>query len=745
MHLLRSRRSGASLLALGLALALPSGARAQGAAGAAVAFDIPAQPMMAALADFTATTGIQVIAPGGGIGGTSAGVSGVLHPEAALGRLLAGTGYAYSFTGPQTVVLSTTAAAEPPAEDGSLLLGPILVTGATGAGVPGASEVVIGQEDIERLAPRNVADLFRLTPSVNVGSSIPMSQKVYVNGVEETNLAVSIDGARQNNRIFHHAGTNVIDPALLKQARVDAGVAPADAGPGALGGAIAYETIDAADLLGFEDGFGARSYNTFDFNGDVATAGLTGYGMRDGFELLGSVNVSRGNDFTDGDGNTVLGSGTNFVSGLLKGAWQSGTGHRFELGYERVNDSEDRPFRANFPASDGELRKYETLRQNVVFTYTDETPEGWLDPRVVVGYAWTELPDLYWAPNNLGYSSAKSSSLSGRIENEFAFDLGTVVAGVDAYRDEANDKEVDNYEFLYNYDVTETAQNVGLFAQARLEPFERARLGIGGRYDFHTLEGVNGESFDNSGFSGNIGGAYDITDGLTVRAAYSHVWAGPAVGENLLTNPDWDYADGVKPMKANNLTAGFSYTRGPFLFEANWFSTKIDDIRVASWDNAGETRDLTSEGYELAAGYAWADGQVRVGYTDTEVEVDGVVPESWASNYVGMPAGQAFTVDVTHSFPARGITVGGDAEFALEYDGTEATPVYGQALPSYQVVNVFAEWVPESLPTVTLRAEVRNLFDEAYASRGTYGADYNDMTPLLEPGRSFILAAIARF
>ena len=61
------------------------------------------------------------------------------------------------------------------------------------------------------------------------------------------------------------------------------------------------------------------------------------------------------------------------------------------------------------------------------------------------------------------------------------------------------------------------------------------------------------------------------------------------------------------------------------------------------------------------------------------------------------------------------------------------------------MVNLFAEWVPESLPTVTLRAEVRNLFDEAYSARSTYGQDFVEVTPLMEPGRSFIVAAIARF
>lgn len=740
MHLLRSRRSGASLLALGLALALPAGAHAQGAASAAVAFDIPAQPMMAALADFTAATGVQVIAPGGGVGGTSGAVSGVLRPEAALGRILAGSGYAFSFTGPQTVVLTQRAAAVAGTpQEGSLLLGPILVTGATGFDVPGASQVVIGQQDIERLAPRDLGDLFRITPSVSVGSSIAMSQKVYVNGVEETNLAVSIDGARQNNRIFHHNATNVIDPALLSQVRVEAGVAPADAGPGALGGAITYETIDARDLLEYEDGVGARSSNTFSFNGDVATTALTLYGMRDGFEGLASVNYGKGNDFKDGAGRTVDGSRTDFLSTLLKGAWQSPTGHRFELGYERVADDADRPFRGNIGSvgTNAGLRNYDLLRQNVVFTYTDESPEGWLDPRVVVGYARTELDNLEWTDLGYGASDGDTSSLSARIENRFTLGLGTVIAGIDAYRDEANYGDQD-------YSAREKARNFGLYAQARLEPFERVRLGFGGRFDMHEIEDVHGKKWDDNGFSGNIGGEFDVTDGLTLRAGYSHVWSGPVLAENFIMNPDWEYSDGLRPTEANNLTAGLAFTRGAFVFEANWFRTDIDDVRTANWRDGSLTRDLKSDGFEVAAGYAWTNGQARVGYTDTDVQIDGVVADSYYGNYLGVPAGQAITLDVTHNFPARGITIGGDAEFGLKNDDTKATEG-GRALPSYQVFNIFAEWAPKSLPTVTLRAEVRNLFDEDYSARSTYGQDFVEVDPLMEPGRSFILAAVARF
>ncbi|WP_156496865.1 TonB-dependent receptor plug domain-containing protein, partial [Alcanivorax sp. HI0083] len=104
--------------------------------------------------------------------------------------------------------------------------------------------------------------------SVSVGGSIPVNEKVYVRGVEETAMLVTVDGARQNNKVFHHNATNLIDPSLLKSASAAAGVASADDGPGALGGALKYETVDVADMLAPGDNLGGFLNGRYASNGD---------------------------------------------------------------------------------------------------------------------------------------------------------------------------------------------------------------------------------------------------------------------------------------------------------------------------------------------------------------------------------------------------------------------------------------------------------------------------------------------
>ncbi|WP_386679147.1 TonB-dependent receptor plug domain-containing protein [Loktanella sp. R86503] len=86
----------------------------------------------------------------------------------------------------------------------------------------------ITEAEIEARNPATVADVFAGESGVLVGGGASIAQRVFVNGIEESLLSVTIDGARQNKSAFHHAGNVLLDPALLKSVDVSAGLAPAD-------------------------------------------------------------------------------------------------------------------------------------------------------------------------------------------------------------------------------------------------------------------------------------------------------------------------------------------------------------------------------------------------------------------------------------------------------------------------------------------------------------------------------------
>ncbi|ABD09087.1 TonB-dependent receptor [Rhodopseudomonas palustris HaA2] len=740
---------GVSMFAVALAVADVPEARAQ--ANNAYSFNIPAKSRLAALADFTAATGIQVVHQGAGaIGGTSPVVSGRYPADTALRTILAGSGLNYRFTGPRTVAIEAPggAAGAGGAVAGSgIALDTISVTGAgQGIGRDGVSEINITSVDIERRNATDVKGLFRGEPSILVGSSLPMSQKLYVQGIEETNLAVSIDGSRQNNKVFHHNATTMIDPSLLKAVRVDAGVAPADAGPGALGGAIAYVTKDARDYLP-NDGFGGSIKSTFNFNGNTSTNNLTSYTRQGGFEALGSFTYAKGSEFKAGNGQDVLGTATNFLSGLGKIAYQSLEGHRFSLSHEQMRDDALRPFRANAVQIIGGkptplVRPYTLDRQNTVFTYTNVSPDGWWDPKFVLGYNRSKAAvDQYTGATLSTYSYTSqgiSDSLNGKLENKFAFSIGDVVAGIDFYRDRAEYIDV-------SYRTMEKADNIGAYAQARLRPWERTKLSFGMRGDHQNFKGVNGFSSSDQGLSGNASGEYELTSFLSAKAGYSHVWAGVPLAENYVQNPAWIYGVGPKSVTSDNYTAGLVAHYGDFRFEGGVFRTQINDARVPLWaaNQALRAFDVQTQGFHVGGTYNWGDGFARVRFARTDAEIDGKPADTYLGQYLTAPIGDVLTFQLAHTVVPWNLTFGGDVEIVFDYDKL-LNPVTGIGkLEGYEVLNAFVEHRPFALPSLTLRGEVRNLFNRNYAARGTYGLEYGTgvVRPLYEPGRSVLVSA----
>ncbi|MBZ5762116.1 TonB-dependent siderophore receptor [Rhizobium sp. VS19-DR104.2] len=104
--------------------------------GKSYAFTISGQPLSAALVRYSSVTGIDVAFDGNLPANLrTSGISGNLPAEAALSRLLAGTGLTYRFTTPTTALLVNSKAVSPDAAaDGDTSLQPIVLKGERGRG-----------------------------------------------------------------------------------------------------------------------------------------------------------------------------------------------------------------------------------------------------------------------------------------------------------------------------------------------------------------------------------------------------------------------------------------------------------------------------------------------------------------------------------------------------------------------------------------------------------------------------------
>lgn len=612
------------------------------------------------------------------------------------------------------------------------------VLGTIFLGSDATTSIGIDNEDLTRTDPADLQDVFKTEPTVSVGSSLPISQKIYVNGVEENNLNVTIDGARQNNRIFHHSATTYIDPELLKAVRIDPGVAPADAGPGATAGAIAFETKDVEDLLDPGKSFGGRISLGYQDNGETLTTSLGLYGLQNGFEYLVFGKIADGENLIDGDGDEITGSKAALESGLAKLAYSLADGSRIELSYERVTDDAQRPFRADFAGVNGDFttRTYALERENLVLSYTGAGTSAMWNPFVQVAYNST---DLLTGASRFGTYGGKSESVTAKVQNEFVLSIGTITAGVDYYAD-----SVDIEERLTGADFAEEkATNVGVFAQARMDLSDQLRLSGGLRYDFQTFEGIDGTEYDVDGLSTNVALDYDVTDDLTLSAGASTTWGGIALSESFLFDTaGWVYPDEIDAVTSQNIYVGLNGQAGAFDFDAKVFKTEIFNARTL-YDPATErfglspaaTSDFESEGFEVGARYNWSTGFARIAYANIDSKINGLAVDSYTGRYLSTPLGETVILEVEQAFDAYDIVVGADAQITVDQDGTYLGDELGE-LEGYTVANAYFEYKPEDFAGLTVRGEVNNIFDEQYAERATYGQEFDEVTPLFEPGRS---------
>ena len=615
-------------------------------------------------------------------------------------------------------------------------LDPIVIQGQDdlGAAADRATSMYVSERELEQARSGDLKDVFSGIASVSVGGALPLTQKIFVNGVDMLNLGVTMDGTPQNNRAFHHVSANAIDPGLLKQVRADATVSPADAGPGALAGSVVFETVDASDILDPGDSFGGNLRLSFSDNGETLQSGLTLAGQGGGFEWLLYGKVADGSDYDSGAGERIHGTRADLQSYLAKAAYQA-CDHRFEFSAQRLEDSALRQERANFGGRGGitdALTLYDTTRESYAFSY--ETPEatGLWDPRVHLGYSESQIdkPDPW-------DSNGTSDTASATIENTFNLNAEeTVTAGIDYQRRSGH---YDSEDATYPADDSETSRNLGLFAQARLQPTDRLKVSFGARYDRQRFTGVNGvkETFD--GASGNASLTYQLTEELALRGGVSSVFGGLVIEDNYLFEGlrGANAYDELKAVRADNATLGFDWTRGDLTLSGEVFVTEMSNARSGT-----STFDFESRGFNLGATYGWSSGFARATLSHSTVEVDGQSAGSYEAQDFGAPLGTVMAVEFEQQTGVDGLTVGGGLDIALDEDAPDDSL---NDYEGYTVVNAWAEYVPARLPNLTLRVGVNNLFDEEYADRATYGAEYGSITTLKEPGRTVSLVAVSRF
>lgn len=667
-------------------------------------------------------------------------------------------------TGVSLLALATGLAAQETGSTDALVLDPITLVSNGQENVEATGGVVVSQEDIEVLNPADVSELFARDSAISVSGGAGPSKRIHVFGMEQSNLAVTVDGVPQGVTSWHHTGSNVIDPAFLKSVEIEAGAAAADAGFGAAAGAVRYETLGAKDLLTEGRNQGGRVGLSYGSNGRGFAGSLAGYGVYEGFDWFAMIHSANGDNYENGDGDEMPGTAPATKGALTKLGYEF-EGHRVELAYEYSEDEDDRVIKMNMDLDHSdEVFPLSVKRNTLSLKYTEVSPTDLWDPEAMIYISRNE----YWRPNYLiarptderprpfnGDMDLETQSIGGKFQNTYRLGSGTVTAGVDWQYD---DYRVDNYDGgnldnipgYQNYTrrvwTAETMQ-LGAYAQGRFEFDNGIDVSTGLRLDHQRFTDWDNARFSDAGASANATVAYEFAPGYEVFAGGSHTWLGYQVGEfgMLHARDAFFYTDpDLEASTATNVKVGLNANQGNWTGNVTYFDTRLDGLASYFFPEDGSTAYLTnadeyrSKGFTLQGNYSWGSGRVGASLTKADVTQNGeeVLPQGGTV----MPIGTMASLYVDQDIPQYNLRFGGTVEWANDLEGDYLTDAGISDHPSYTVVSAYAEWRPASYDNLVVNLNVDNLFNENYYERSSYVQNDDRLVyPLYAPGRTVTL------
>lgn len=754
-------RAGVAAL-LSVTLAAPE-VLAQSAGVAAAeqgkAFSIPAGPLEDALNTYARQAGVTLtVDPALVRGKSTAGVTGRLDGTQALTALLAGTGMVGVSDGAAIVVKPASVAPPPNATDGAALEMPVVRVTAPAAterragsfdrrGDPAPVEPgVVPAAAIERYSASDLEDVFASQPEVVVGGGHGIAQKIYVRGLEDSMLNVTIDGASQAGQPFHHAGRIQIEPELIKQVEVLSGTGDATAGPGALGGAVRFVTKDPTDLLRTGDRAGALLKAGYFSNAEGYKAHGTVFGrLTEQWSALASYTRQDQNDYEDGDGERVLSTGSRQQLGFLKLVGQFDHGHSLRLSYDRTEDEGERTQRP----------QWVTSSFNPAYPLQSERATWNL------GYAWqpgNELVDvslsMFRTESELeqnvigrwGQYFGQVTSTGFDVRNTSHWRQHRVTYGLDHRRD----------EIAAGYAADPTAERedgevTGVYVQGHFELTRDLSLGVGARHDRYRLNNINDATQRSSGTSPNASVRYALTPQLALLAGHARALRGAKIRDAFKLEGIAEAAPDVDPERARTSEVGFEYQRSAWRWNGKLYDTTVRDAiadpvgQPTQYENVGK---LETRGFLLHTAYEGQGWRGAVGFHHNRSTLNGERLNGYEHNGLGTSQGNTLTASLDVRASDR-LEAGWTGRFVRRIDALD-TSVGTVDKPGYGVHDLYANWRPRVGSDLTLSLVVKNLFDQSYLDHGSNEdfqgiPDYEGIVGSREPGREFRVGLVVRF
>ena len=606
----------------------------------------------------------------------------------------------------------------------------------------------------------HLSDFLNVVPGVTVGGTSAVNQRIRIRGLEDSNLKVTIDGARQEGKLFYHMGDLTLDPDLLKQADVAVGNNSVTLGNDAIGGAVAFTTVDAADLLKPNQRIGAKVHAGYASNNDELLTSATVFAApTDSVDLLAYYGKRDTDSGEDGNGRELF-EDSKTESILLKAGAYIANDHHIGANFSQTEKKGIFPFRPDFPSRSEPPIPQQVKRDTYGIDYKFNPSNPLIDIDTNVYQTKTRiLRDSEYLTDPGFDFNAQVKTTGAKIQNTSNIDtnIGThkLISGVEHYKKESEMER----DFIKK--GSDEATNTSIYLE---DQWKNGKLTLtpGVRYDrYKSPEFIaGGKTYDN--VVGALAASYEIAPLTQVFASYTQLFNGPDLSQTIF-NSDGDKTyvnNNLKAEEGSNAEVGIVKTlrdltvAGDALqLSGKYFETNIENyiefvrsggtrvgLDCATGLSGGECQgvvnkdeDYKIKGVELAADYKMNDFSMGLSYSrarskgeDTGYSIPSVTGSSSES-------GDRYMVNLAYA-PTETTDLGWRSTYvASVMPNTAGNDI---KKPSYDVHDIFMNYSPRQVEGLKATVGVYNIFDEAYASHSSRLNQIDDVDTDFEKGRN---------
>lgn len=629
-----------------------------------------------------------------------------------------------------------------------------------------------GDVDVEGYTPAaqasHLSDFLNVVPGVTVGGTSAVNQRIRVRGLDDTNLKVTIDGARQEGTLFYHMGDVTIDPDLLKQAEVSVGNNSVTLGNDALGGAVAFKTVDAADLLKPGQKIGAKLHAGYASNNDELLTSATVFAApTDNIDLLAYYGQRNANAGEDGEGRKIQTEDSKGENILLKAGAYIANDHHVGASFSRTENEGMFPLRPDFPASQGvgswnEILPQKVKRDTYGLDYSYNPASNLVNVDTNVYQTETQISRDTDYTTKPGYNwEAGVKTTGAKIQNTSIIDTNVgshkLIAGIEHYKKESE------LERDFVKKGTDEAKNTSIYLE---DQWKNGKLTLtpGVRYDrYESPEFVaGGKTYDN--VVGALAASYEIAPLTQIFASYTQLFNGPDLSQAIF-NSDGDKTyvnNDLKAEEGSNAEIGIVKTlrdltvAGDALqLSGKYFETDIENfiqfvragkdrigLDCATGQSGGDCQgavnsneDFKIKGIELAADYKMDNFSMGLSYAHARSKGDKTGYSIPSVTGGSADSGDKYMVNLAY-VPTDTTELGWRSTYVAAI-----TPKTESAQPeksNYDVHDIFMSYMPKQVEGLKATVGVYNIFDETYASHASRSlAEQADgLRTDFEPGRN---------